>query len=246
MSTKDPATPASTPPGTAADAVRLKRAVVFDLFHTLTSVESTWGGSVPMTCEMLGVSHKDWDEQLLVHSRDRLAGVKTDPLAIIRDMAHAIDPAIPEERIRAATENRIARHAAALRDIPKDNLAVLERLRGQGKLLALLSNADVMEMASWDATEASRLFDVTVFSCAAGLVKPEPGIYELCLRELGVTAAEAMFVGDGGSDELQGARDAGISTVMVTGVIKAFWPDRVTARLHQSDYVIERLSELLD
>jgi putative hydrolase of the HAD superfamily len=240
VSTKDPATPASTSPGTAADAV------VFDLFHTLTSVESTWGGGVPMTCEMLGVSHEDWDEQLLVHSRDRLAGVKTDPLAIIRDMAHAIDLTIPEERLHAATKNRIARFAAALRDIPQENLAVLERLKKQGKLLALLSNADVMEMASWDETEAARLFDVTVFSCAAGLVKPERGIYELCLRELGVHASEAVFVGDGGSDELQGARDAGMTTVMVTGVMMELWPERVTARLHQADYVIERLGELLD
>lgn len=112
--------------------------------------------------------------------------------------------------------------------------------------MALLSNAEVMEVAAWDETEAARLFDATVISCRVGLVKPEPGIYELCLRKLGVTAVEAIFVGDGGSDELQGAREAGMTTVMVTGVIRELWPDRVTARLHQADYVIERLSELLD
>jgi hypothetical protein len=37
-----------------------------------------------------------------------------------------------------------------------------------------------------------------------------------------------------------------MTTVMVTGVMQSLWPDRVTARLHQADYVIERLSELLD
>jgi putative hydrolase of the HAD superfamily len=209
-------------------------------------VESTWGVGLPMTCEMLGVSHQDWDEQLLVHSRDRLAGLRTEPLDIIRTMAQAIDPAISEERIRAATQNRMIRFAAALRDIPQQNLAVLERLKSQGKLLALLSNADAMEVEAWDATAAARLFDVTVISCRVGLVKPEPAIYELCLRELGVTADEAAFVGDGGSDELQGARDVGMTTIMVTGVMNSLWPDRVTARLHQADYVIEGLSELLD
>ena len=198
-----------------------------------------------MTCEMLGVSHKDWDEQLLVHSRDRLAGLKTDPYAIVRDMAHAIDPAIPEERIRVATASRMARHAEALRDIPQENLAVLQQLKDQGKLLALLSNADVLEVATWDGTQAARLFDATVISCRVGMVKPERGIYELCLRELGVTADEAVFVGDGGSDELLGARAVGMTTVMVTGVMQELWPDRVTARLHQADYVIESLSELL-
>jgi putative hydrolase of the HAD superfamily len=216
------------------------------LFHTLTSVESTWGGGLPMTCEMLGVRHQDWDEQLLVHSRDRLAGLRTDPLDIIRTMALAIDPTIPEERIRAATKNRMVRFAAALRDIPQVNLETLARLKSQGKLLALLSNADAMEVESWDATKAARLFDVTVVSCRVGLVKPEPEIYQLCLRELGVAADEGAFVGDGGSDELQGARDVGMTTIMVTGVMQNLWPDRVTTRRHQADYVIERLSELLD
>jgi putative hydrolase of the HAD superfamily len=233
------------PPSSVTQTVRAKKAVVFDLFHTLTSVESIFGGGQPMTCEILGVSHEDWDEQLLVHSRDRLTGLKTDPYSIIRDMAHAIDPAIPEERIRIATESRMARHLDALRNIPQENLAVLRRLKSQGKLLALLSNADVLEVATWDETPAARLFDATVISCRVGMVKPERGIYDLCLRELGVTADEAVFVGDGGSDELLGAKDAGMTTVMVTGVMQELWPDRVTARLHQADYVIERLSELV-
>jgi putative hydrolase of the HAD superfamily len=238
-------TPTSLPPSTVADAVRSKKAVVFDLFHTLTSLESTWGGGLPMTCEMLGVSHEDWDEQLLLYSRDRLAGLKTDPFAIIRGMAHAIDPSIPEERIRAATENRMIRFAAALRGIPRENIAVLRQLRSQGKLLALLSNADVMEIVAWDGTEVSGLFDATLFSCRVGLVKPERGIYEMCLRELGVVASEAVFVGDGGSDELQGAKDVGMTAIMATGVMKDLWPGRVTSRLHQADYVIEQLRELL-
>jgi putative hydrolase of the HAD superfamily len=140
----------------------------------------------------------------------------------------------------------MVRFAAALRNIPHANMDALKRLKERGKLLALLSNADTMEIAVWGDSEASQLFDVAVFSCLVGLVKPERGIYELCLRELGVDASEAVFVGDGGSDELQGARDAGMTAVMVTGVMKELWPERVEARLHQADYVIERLGELLD
>ena len=60
-----------------------------------------------------------------------------------------------------------------------------------------------------------------------------------------IPAGEAVFVGDGGSDELQGARDAGMITIMVTGVMKELWPARVTARLNQADYVIETLEELV-
>jgi putative hydrolase of the HAD superfamily len=233
------------PTSNVTDSVRSKKAVVFDLYHTLTAAESSWGDGTS-TWAMLGVSLEAWDDQLLRHSRERLVGYQTDPFVIVHQMARAIDPTIPEDRIRAATENRIIRRAAAMRNIPQENLAVLQRLKDQGKLLALLSNADVMEIGGWDESEAARLFDVSVISCRVGMVKPERGIYELCLRELGVTADEAVFVGDGGSDELLGAKDVGMTAVMVTGVIGQLWPARVTSRLRQADYVIEQLSELLD
>ena len=37
------------------DRVAGKRAVIFDLFHTLTAAELSWGDHLPRTCEMLGV-----------------------------------------------------------------------------------------------------------------------------------------------------------------------------------------------
>jgi putative hydrolase of the HAD superfamily len=52
-------------------------------------------------------------------------------------------------------------------------------------------------------------------------------------------------VGDGGSDELKGARDLGMTTVMMTGVIKEMWPERIEPRLPFADFVIEKLDELV-
>ena len=226
--------------------IRTKKAVVFDLFHTLTSVESSWGDNLPSTSEFLGVDRKAWNEQLLARSRERLTGLKTDPAAIIGDMAHAIDPSVPDALIRAAAEARTARFAAAVTDIPAEAVAALEALKAQGKLLGLVTNADVMEIAAWEQSSIRHLFDSTVVSCRVGLVKPEREIYELALRELGVSAAEAVFVGDGGSGELQGARDVGMTAIMMAGIIRKLWPDQIEARRGQADFVIERLSELVD
>jgi putative hydrolase of the HAD superfamily len=231
-----------TPVATTVDA---KKAIVFDLFHTLTSVESSWGASLPATSELLGVDRRAWNEQLLARSRDRLIGAKTDPFEIIAEMALAIDPSIPEDLIRAATENRIARFAAAVTDLPAETVAVLESLKARGKLLGLITNADVMEIAAWYQNDIHHLFDSTVFSCRAGMAKPERGIYELSLRELGVAAADAAFVGDGGSDELQAARDAGMTSIMVTGIVRELWPEQIAERRGQADFVIERLGELV-
>jgi FMN phosphatase YigB (HAD superfamily) len=49
-------------------------------------------------------------------------------------------------------------------------------------------------------------------------VKPEPEIYRLAMRNLSVGPADCIFVGDGGSEELRGARDLGITTVMITDI----------------------------
>ena len=228
----------------ASDAVGRAEAVIFDLFHTLTSIEAVtkWGRA---THEILGVSKDAWLEQLFEKSRERLTGRLTDPVTMIRTMAHAIDPAIRPEAIHAAVENRRRRFENALKQIPRASEAVLLRLDAGGKKLGLVSNADTMEMAAWDESPIAGIFDCAVFSCVVGYAKPDREIYEICLRELGVKPEDAVFVGDGGSDELKGARDLGMTTVMMTGVIKEMWPERIEPRLPFADFVIEKLDELV-
>ncbi len=227
------------------EVVRRKEAVVFDLFHTLTAIESSWAKGLPFTCDMLGVSREAWYEQLQRHSRARLAGEQRDPIRIISDMARAIDPAITDETIEAAVANRIRRFEAALLNIPDETVAVLRRLKSQGKRLGLISNADCMEVTAWDKSPIAAMFDTAVLSCSVGSVKPERKIYEICLNHLHVSPAEAVFVGDGGSSELQGAKAVGLTTVMIVGVIRELWPAEIETRKAHADFVIEHLSELV-
>ena len=222
-----------------------KKAVLFDLFHTLTPLESSWSDRRPMTHEMLHVSKEAWNDQLMIHSRDRLAGEKTDAFEIIAGMARAIDPTISDAVIRAATENRIARFAAALTHISAETRQVIATLRQRGLQIGLISNADVTEVAGWAQCPIADLFDATVFSCRVGWVKPEPEIYRHCLQELKLRPSEVIFVGDGGSDELAGAKALGIATVMISGIIREIWPDKIAERAAQADFQIEHLSELI-
>jgi len=230
---------------TVASIVDGKKAVIFDLFHTLTSVEASSSQGLPSTSDLLSVDAVAWNEQMMNTSRERLVGLKTDAFEIIAEMARAIDPTLSDERIKLASDNRLTRFRAAVLDIPEETVAVLRELKARGKRLGLITNADVTEVAAWGENRIHHLFDSTIHSCAVGLAKPDRQIYELSLRELDVGAADALFVGDGGSDELEGARRAGITAVMFTGVIQRLWPDRVAERAWQADYVIERLTELI-
>lgn len=66
-------------------------------------------------------------------------------------------------------------------------------------------------------------FDVVVSSYKIGVLKPDSRIYRHCLQTLGVRAEEAVFVGDGGRDELSGASQLGIAALWATWFLDR-WP----------------------
>jgi putative hydrolase of the HAD superfamily len=221
------------------------KAIVFDLFHTLTGLESEWS-TLPWTSDVLGIDRAVWDRALTVQSRWRLAGEERDPYVILDRLARAIDPGISEETIRKAVEIRTARFRHSLRNIPSANIETLKQLRLAGFRLGLISNADVMEVAAWSDSPLAGLFDVEIFSCTAGCVKPELAIFTKCLDALELRGEECIFVGDGGSNELVGAKSAKMTTVLVSGVIAEIWPERIPDRIALADHHIAWVPEILD
>ncbi|MGC4086163.1 MAG: HAD-IA family hydrolase [Vicinamibacterales bacterium] len=220
------------------------QAVIFDFFHTLTGPEAEWS-DLPWTSDVLGIERGIWNELLVGRLRWRLAGAETNLYTIVRTLAHAIDATLSEDRIRHATDVRIQRFKDAFTRIPVENVDTLKTLRAAGFRLGLISNADVMEVAPWPSCPLAGLFDVELFSCNVGLVKPEPTIYRRCMEALGASPSECLFVGDGGSNELVGARNVGMSTAFVSGVMAQLWPDRVEERRAISDHHVERIPDLL-
>lgn len=227
------------------ELISSKNAIIFDLFHTLTSTETASQYGEP-TADTLGLDRIKWNDFLVNNTRDRLIGKIQDPREIIKYIAHSINPDITIEQIELATKNRIHRFTDALLNIPEETLQVLNELKKQGKKLALLSNADVIEIAAWNSSPLIPFFDVVVFSCEVGYAKPEKEIYELTLERLNKTPEECAFVGDGGSNELTAAKEIGITPIMMTGIIKKLWPHKIDEIKKNADFVIENFYELLE
>jgi putative hydrolase of the HAD superfamily len=122
----------------------------------------------------------------------------------------------------------------------------VRRLRRHGMKIALVSNAGADEVGAWPRSPFAPHFDAAVFSCDVGAVKPDPAIYEHALRAVGVAAEEAVFVGDGGSDEHRGARAVGLQPVIVTRYAAALWPEAVAARRVHADHAFEDVPEFVD
>lgn len=103
-----------------------------------------------------------------------------------------------------------------------------------------------MEVAGYAHSALTGLFDVEVFSCQVGMVKPEPEIYLHALRKLSLDAPDCVFVGDGGSNELEGARAVGLQTIFVSVGVEDLWPDRLEERASVAHHRIRRPPEMLE
>ena len=60
-------------------------------------------------------------------------------------------------------------------------------------------------------------FDTVVVSREVGYAKPEPRIYALALEQLGVQAAETLFVGDSPTNDVWGPQQVGMEAALFPG-----------------------------
>ena len=93
-------------------------------------------------------------------------------------------------------------------------LAAIARIRAQGMKTAAITNNWLVE--DGEGTSVLRPhFDVFVESATVGMRKPDPRIYELACRELGIVPPSAIFLDDIGTN-LKAARALGMATIKVT------------------------------
>jgi putative hydrolase of the HAD superfamily len=90
----------------------------------------------------------------------------------------------------------------------------IRRIRGRGLRVAALTNNWVTAEARPGRAELRALFDVFVESSAVGMRKPDPRIYQLTCRQLGVEPARTAFLDDIGAN-LKPARALGMTTIKV-------------------------------
>ena len=98
----------------------------------------------------------------------------------------------------------------------------------------------------WKETPLASLFDATVFSCSVGLKKPDPRIYELACERLAVRPEDSLYIGDGGSRELTGAKEAGLHAVMIEAYGKTELPQANSEAGEWKGPAVSSLNEVLD
>jgi putative hydrolase of the HAD superfamily len=139
--------------------------------------------------------------------------------AMVRELMEGFGIELSDDDLSRFLE---AEHSAwePARQLGDSTHALLDSLRERGLKTGLVSNAfdsgwllrnDLERMGIADRLDAA------VFSSEVGKRKPHPAIFEAALEQLGVEPERALFVGDRRFEDVRGAKEAGMTTVL------AYW-----------------------
>jgi putative hydrolase of the HAD superfamily len=197
------------------------QAIALDLFHTLVDPEQFRPAGFLRARAVAGVLglpparfSRDWERTL--HARQ----LAVRPTLVQRLRAYCDARSVRPPTTAFARADRLLglfQDRALLRPT-REVVRTLRGLRRRGWTLGLLSNADEREKRCWSRSPLAPFFQAVVFSCDIGSAKPSREAYQsLVPRWGGIPLREAVFVGDGGSHELAGARRAGFARVIFQG-----------------------------
>jgi putative hydrolase of the HAD superfamily len=178
------------------------KAVIFDLWETLID----WNADAArrMNEEIDALTEPGFRERWYGAANRYTAPVRS-VLAEIGVPDHAIDDvcAVRQEFVRGCL-------------VPRPGAVdTLRELRARGLKVGLITVCSEDVETLWPESEFDGLFDAEIFSSRIGISKPDPRIYLACCDALGVEAHNAVFVGDGANDELDGARRVGMQAILI-------------------------------
>ncbi len=120
-----------------------------------------------------------------------------------------------------------------------DAAPLVESLGGRYKIGLVTNGLPATQDDKLKLSGLAGMFDAVSISGEVGASKPDRAIFEDTLRELGVSPAEAVFIGDRPERDIEGARRMGIRSVWINRYGEALGPDSP-----RPDAEIASLSEL--
>lgn len=166
--------------------------------------------------QLLGITPRQCDSYLMdkeIYSL-RMTGKLKDKMEIAQRIAEKLPFPVAEGTAEKLLSIRSERMKNAICSADDKVIETLEILKRKGFLLSVISNADATNQKYRDISPLKNYFDTVIFSCDVGVIKPHTEIYRLGMSSLGVQPAMSIFVGDGASDELYGAKQSDMTTIL--------------------------------
>jgi putative hydrolase of the HAD superfamily len=192
--------------------------VLFDLFGTLVpgGTQTARDAVSRAVAQDLGVDEERFADDFRATFDDRVCGRLGDLETTLGVLASRFKSRCSQNALRRAAARRL--------DFTRDLLAatsavgVLDDLRSAGCAIGVVSDCSAETPALWLDSDLSSRVDAVAFSCVLGVRKPDPRIYLTVTEKLAAQPQECLYVGDGGSSELSGARRLGMRAIWYNDV----------------------------
>jgi putative hydrolase of the HAD superfamily len=216
------------------------KAVLFDMYGTLLFEEGGLSFRYAEMARRAGLDVEAFTQARGLSMEKAMTGAIPDGIerakVILKEMGLEYTDQAARRLAKAEEEARFP----AVHLYPS-TIPTLRALRKAGYRLGLISDCTYLWRPILQRMGLERRFDAITLSCEAGMTKPHPRMYLDSCELLGVKPEECVFVGDGGSNELQGARSLNIVAVL----IDQEWGISRRTEHHDYDYCVNNLNELL-
>jgi HAD superfamily hydrolase (TIGR01549 family) len=202
------------------------KAVCFDWFNTLAytdpSREAMWAQAladidyqVDIKVVLRGIMAADCEIKSPFGRTDPEAQLQAY-LTYPRQIFRAADMTVPDDapmRALEAVRKYYSGHQNFL--IYDDVIETLVEFKARGLLLGLITNANLEMLKLYHELGLDQHLDFVATSEEAAAEKPDPAIFQLALDKAGVSAGEALHVGDQYEMDVVGAIGAGMRAVLL-------------------------------
>ena len=187
----------------------MTRAVIFDMFETLITHYQSPLYFSPQMANDAGIPVDTFQSLWHATEQDRSVGNMTLEEALERILRG--NQRYSEKRLQDIVAKRVAAKKECFRHLHPEIIPMLSKLREKGFLVGLISNCFSEEADVIRKSALFPYFDAVYISYEQGIQKPDEEIFTRCMGSLSVKAGECLYVGDGGSYELETAKKLGMA-----------------------------------
>ena len=221
-----------------------RQAVIFDLFGTLVPVfkQDEYYETLRAVARELGIDADDFITAFRADAQERTIGKWPTLEGNVADIARRLGLNPSDEQVARATQLRTDFTRRHLMNPFPDSLPVLRALRDAGRPVGLISDCSPEAPMIWPESPLAEVALQPVFSADVGVRKPDARIYGIACERMGVDPWRTVYVGDGDSQELPGAREVGLCPILIDrGEPGAFRPDGS----NEADVIVRDLTQVL-
>lgn len=198
----------------------MKRAVIFDMFETLITHYHNQAALYFGTqiAQDAGIAEEKFRLSWRGMEKERTIGKKS--LEEVLEIILRENDCYSQELLNQIVEKRVMTAETCFLHLHLEIIPMFLELKRKGILIGLISNCFSEEAEVIRRSILFPYFDAVFLSYEQGVQKPDVEIFQRCVDKLSVKPEECVYVGDGGSFELEAAKDFGMTAVRAVWYLK--------------------------